>query len=250
VLLGASNLTLAFPLVIEALRHRALGPVEVLAALGHGRSYGQPSRVFFRELPGIEDCGLWPDLARAQPADTQAVVCDLGNDIVYGFEVARIAAWVATCLGRLEAARARITLVRMPLTVVDGIGSFRFRLARSVLFPGRRIDLATLRERVHALDREIVALAHRHGASMVEPPASWYGLDPIHVRPGHRREAWGTILEAGAPRNGRIRSESLARADRLALRKARPQWRRHFGREQRCTQPAAELLDGTTISLY
>ena len=58
VALGASNLTRGFRTVVSAAR-AAWGPeVQVLAALGHGRSYGAPSRVPFRTLPGILESGL------------------------------------------------------------------------------------------------------------------------------------------------------------------------------------------------
>ena len=53
VALGASNLTRGFQTLVSTARG-AWGPyVEVLAALGHGRSYGAPSRLVFRTLPGI-----------------------------------------------------------------------------------------------------------------------------------------------------------------------------------------------------
>jgi len=60
VLLGASNLTLALPTLVDDLRRAAGGPVEVLAACGRGRSYGAWSHLLFvRHLPGITGCGLW-----------------------------------------------------------------------------------------------------------------------------------------------------------------------------------------------
>ena len=38
-------------------------PLEVFVALGHGRSYGRSTRMLGRQLPGILECGLWPELA-------------------------------------------------------------------------------------------------------------------------------------------------------------------------------------------
>ena len=64
VALGASNLTRGFRTVVAAARE-AWGPdVEVLAALGHGRSYGGESRFLGRVRPGILQSGLWSELAR------------------------------------------------------------------------------------------------------------------------------------------------------------------------------------------
>ena len=84
VLLGASNLVAGLPRVVEAARSVWGGPLDILAAAGHGRSYGRSSRVLWRTLPGILSCGLWEDLARRPPASTAALLTDVGNDILYG----------------------------------------------------------------------------------------------------------------------------------------------------------------------
>jgi len=250
VLLGASNLTLAFPLVVGRLRSRLAGPIEILAALGHGRSYGRTSSVLFRELPGIDVCGLWSALEADGSRETLAVLADLGNDIVYGAEVEEIAAWVERSLSRLSAAGARTAIVRMPIDVVERIGELRFRLARGIIFPGRRIDLATVRARVKALDETLVRMARDRSIALVDQPRAWYGLDPIHIVRSRRPQAWDTILSALEPGSDPVRSGELSGADRRALARARPQWRRFLGREGRHAQPSAELLDGTTIALY
>lgn len=250
MLLGASNLTLAFPLVVGELRSRLRVPVEMVAALGHGRSYGASSSVLFRELPGIDVCGLWSALERSGRPETFALLTDLGNDIAYGREVPEITSWIERCIARLAAAGARTALVRMPVDVVEGLGELRFRVAKGIIFPGRRIDLATVRTRVRELDARVLALARDRSITVVDQPASWYGFDPIHVLRSRREEAWRTILAALLPGSDPVPPTTLSRPDRRALRRARPQWRRHFGREQGRDQPSAELLDGTTIALY
>lgn len=250
MLLGASNLTLAFPLVVGRLRSRRAGPIEILAALGHGRSYGRTSSVLFRELPGIDVCGLWSALEAAERRETVALLADLGNDIVYGHEVEEIAVWIERSLSRLAAAGARTALVRMPLDVVDRISELRFKMARGIIFPGRTIDLATVRARVRALDLKVLAIARDRSVTVVDQPRAWYGLDPIHIVRSHRAQAWDAILSALDPGADPARSRELSGADRRALRRARPQWRRFLGRERRRAQPSAELLDGTTIALY
>jgi hypothetical protein len=59
VALGASNLTRGFHTLVSAAR-TAWGPeIEILAALGHGRPYGGPSRFLVRGLPGILESGVW-----------------------------------------------------------------------------------------------------------------------------------------------------------------------------------------------
>ena len=65
VALGASNLTRGFQTIVSTARSMWGPDVEVLAALGHGRSYGAPSRIVFRTLPSILKSGLWDELESA-----------------------------------------------------------------------------------------------------------------------------------------------------------------------------------------
>ena len=69
--LGASNLTLGFSTVLATARSEWGQDVEVLAAVGYGRSYGAPSTIAMRTLPGILQSGLWTDLARLDQASAQ-----------------------------------------------------------------------------------------------------------------------------------------------------------------------------------
>src|SRR3954453_18449440 len=114
VLLGASNMKMGLPAVAGRLRRAAGGPIEVLAACGHGRSYVQWSRIVFgaRALPGIADCGLWDALSALPESPTLALMIDGGNDLLYGPTTGEIAAAFGTCLGRLAALGADV--VTMP----------------------------------------------------------------------------------------------------------------------------------------
>ncbi len=251
VLLGASNLTLAFPHVVAHVRSALRSPLDVFAAIGHGRSYGKTSRVLLRELPGITDCGLWAALDRSVGGDgALALLTDFGNDLVYGTDVGTIAQWIGSILERLASHRARCAIVRLPLQSLERLSPLRFRVARGILYPSHRVELAELRERAHALDERMLALARAHGAMLVEQRGEWYGFDPIHIRTGRRREAWDEILAPLVNGASGTSSRALERVERRALRRLRPEQRRWMGREQRRAQPAAELLDGTTISVY
>ena len=119
VLIGASNLSLAFPDVLDAARALWGGPLEVLAAHGLGRSYGIPTRVLGRELPGILECGLWPALEALEPRPAVALLTDPGNDIAYQVPVERIAGWMRETVLRLERAGARIVVTRPPLASLE-----------------------------------------------------------------------------------------------------------------------------------
>jgi len=105
VALGASNLTRGFQTVIATAR-AAWGPdVEMLAALGHGRSYGAQSRLIVRTLPGILQSGLWRKLETLPVAPTRGLITDVGNDIVYGFSAQQTLEWVEED-GRIVVRRA------------------------------------------------------------------------------------------------------------------------------------------------
>jgi hypothetical protein len=256
VLLGASNLTHAFPVVVAGLQARLPGPVDVLAAIGRGRSYGRTSRFLVRELPGILGCGLWRALEERPRAHTRALLADLGNDLVYGAEVGEIAAWIERILDRFREQEARCAIVRLPLGNIDRISELRFRIARSLFYPGRAADLDVLRARARELDACTVEIAERRGVALVTQRAEWYGLDPIHVLRARLEEvtsAWlapicGTVANGSSAREGV--AKRLARADRSAVRGIRPEERRLLGRPQHRAQPCAHLLDGTAISVY
>ena len=115
VALGASNLTRGLQTVVASARG-AWGPeVEIVAALGHGRSYGADSHFVVRTLPGILQSGLWRKLETAAPVPTRALVTDVGNDILYGYPVEQVLEWVDEALGRLRLHTDDIVVTDLPL---------------------------------------------------------------------------------------------------------------------------------------
>jgi hypothetical protein len=252
VLLGASNLKMGLPAVVGRLRSAAGGPVEVLAACGHGRSYVGWSRIFFglRSLPGIAGCGLWQalaDLPRAAGIPTVALLMDAGNDLLYGPTTGEIADSVAACLERLAALGAEVVALPLPLVSLEKISGLHYHVARTILFPGRGESWPSLRGRARDLDGRLRGLAAAHGCRLVEPQASWYGLDPIHFRRRRRARAWDEIV-AHWRRLPPRPPQPLPRRLRVPL------WGsaelRLLGREKRTPQPACRLPDGSTIALF
>jgi hypothetical protein len=246
VLLGASNLKIGLPFLLDRLRRRAGGPVEVLAACGHGRSYGAWSRfLFVRRLPGIAACGLWRDLESRPPLPTVALLTDVGNDLVYGEDAARIAGWVESCLDRLTGHQAETVLTLLPLARLEKLTGWQVRLAVSLLFPGRDAPWPGLLDRARDLDARLRRMAAERGAGVVEPEAGWYGVDPIHLRPSRRQEAWERLLSLWP-----LPPESGDRPVRLRLPLLGAEEVRLLGRALRYPQPAARSEDGTSLSLY
>jgi hypothetical protein len=250
VLLGASNVARGISTLVETASGVCGRPLEVLAAFGHGRSYGMRMSLLGRALPGIAECGLWEALPKRPPADTAALLTDVGNDLLYGVAPEDVAAWVQACLARLKQAGARTVLTPLPLCSITNLSRRKYLLLRNVLFPGSRVDHASALERARDLDRRLRALAAEHGAAVVEHRPEWYGLDPIHVRRRHWASAWREVLAPwaeGAPLPPPA-AGSLCRW--LRLRLLPPQQRWFFGREQRRDQPAGRLADGTTLAYY
>jgi hypothetical protein len=250
VLLGASNLTRGISTVVETAQGVWGSPLEVLAALGHGRSYGFRSRVLGRELPGITACGLWDDLAPRPPAETAALVTDIGNDLLYGASVPMILGWVADSLDRLTALGARTVMTLLPLASVEELPEWRFKIARSCAFPKSRAQLDEILAQARELNAGLAQLAVERRVRVVEQRGAWYGFDAIHIRLRHWRAAWSEILApwSDAPTAAPGARGSLTRW--LYLRSLPPLERKLFGRARRAAQPSGRLRDGTTIALY
>jgi len=209
ILLGASNVTLGFPLLLQQLRQRQSGPLDIFAAHGHGRSYGRWSRALGRELPGILDCGIWQALQdseaggeseiaaandAASPMPTAALITDVGNDLVYGVEPQVLLDWVRTILDRVMPRCAEITLLLPPLQNIRQLDEARFQFFRKILFPTHPVELAPLREKVEELFQGLTHLAETYQIRQLVPPLDWYAVDPIHVRWRRRSIAWQSVL--------------------------------------------------------
>ncbi|MBW3599630.1 MAG: hypothetical protein KY475_20450 [Planctomycetes bacterium] len=249
VLVGASNLAIHLPVVVETARRIWGSPLEVMAAVGHGRSYGATTSVLGRVLPGILNCGLWQDLRDRPQAHTAALVTDIGNDLLYGMTVEQIAEWVDECLSRLAPVARPLVVTELPLESAQSLTAWRFALMRTAFFPSCRLSLDDALAQAAELNERVRELAARYEALLVRPSAAWYGLDPIHIRRTGGAIVWREILGRWSP----LVEAEAARASLaqwIALRRMRPLERRLWGRVQRQAQPAGRMPDGTTIWLY
>ena len=252
IVLGASNVTLAFPRLWHGLRRASTEPLEMFAAHGHGRSFGTWSRIGPRELPGIVPCRLWDDLA-AQPPSSEpprALITDIGNDLLYGVDPDQIAEWVATCLQRLTAMSARIVMTQLPLASALSLGRARFRFFRSLLFPSSDLQFDDLQSQVTRLNQRLVELGREHEVSTLELRGHWYGFDPIHIRRRHRNPAWQELLTSWFDDPTAADYRAATPTQSLRQWRQRPSERRWFGREQAAAQPTLREADGSTLWLY
>jgi hypothetical protein len=247
VALGASNLTRGFQALVSGARERWGSDVEVLAALGHGRSYGSESRVLVRTLPGILQSGLWAELDRLPPAPTLGLITDVGNDILYGATAPRILSWVAECAERLQRHTREVVLTDLPLASVRRLSPARFVLFRTILFPRSRLTLAETIDIAEAVVAGIEALAVERHLRFFRLRSDWYGFDPIHIRPRHWRAAFQQMLgiDAASATSGRS-----SRLEGLRLYALRPERERLFGVERVRPPVGTKLGRGGRVWLF
>ena len=246
VALGASNLTRGFHTVVGTGRS-VWGPdVEILAALGHGRSYGAPSQFIIRTLPGILKSGLWTELEHLPQKPTRGLITDVGNDILYGFSVERTLGWVEETLIRLKRLTDDIVLTDLPLASVRRLSNLKFLAFRTALVPSCRLPLAHVIERAEQVNAGLAILADTYGARLFHLNPAWYGFDPIHIKPSLWRPAWQQILGV-QPRTETGKGSAL---ESLRLYFMRPERRWLLGREQITPQSGTVLRSGGKVWLY
>ncbi|MGB6045737.1 MAG: hypothetical protein WBF93_21460 [Pirellulales bacterium] len=250
ILLGASNLTRAISTIVETTHQLCGSPLDIYAALGHGRSYGMTSSVLVRRLPGILQCGLWDALPQASPAPINALITDIGNDLIYGADPELIAEWIEQCLARLASHEADIVLTQLPLQNIEALSPARYVVLRTVLFPFCRHDLTTMLRLAHQLDQHVQQLAQEYQTHLVAPQPEWYGIDPIHIKIRHWSTAWPTILAPWSkaatlppPAAGSLRRW-------FYLRTRAPLQRQILGWPQRHEQPCGVLPNGSAIHFF
>lgn len=249
VLLGASNLSRGLPTLLEIVRHGRREPLDILAAPGRGRSYGLTSRILGRSLISLTACGLWPALDSSPAIPTDALITDVGNDILYGVPPATLLAWVETVVERLRTRDGTIIVTGLPMTALKTLGPRRFTLLRTVLFPGKKLGFSTARQRAEEVDAGLRRLAAKYGATFVEPRDEWYGWDPIHIRRSQWSAAWQEIVAAW--RMERVLDRvHVPFVPWLVEQFRRPAERRLFGIVQRCRQPCRTWSNGTRLSIF
>lgn len=250
ILLGASNLTRSFPTVVATVRQTWPEPIEIMAAMGHGRSYGLDSSVLGKKISGIFPCALWRDLQNRPSLPTAALATDIGNDILYGISPNQMLDWVERCLDRLAEAGAATIVTQMPVDSIERLGERRFQFFRRLFFPRSKLALADARSLVREINERLIAIGQTRKIPVIPASASWYGLDPIHLKWGMKRRAWPVLLAAwrATQEPFTISPSSLSMASYLAG--LEPSDYSRFGFQRRVAQPNGRLNDGTTISLY
>lgn len=245
--LGASNLTLGLSSVLGIARS-AFGPqVEVLAALGYGRSYGASSTIAIRTLPGILQSGLWRELEARPRANTRGLITDVGNDILYGFSPEQILQWVQEAASRLLSHTNDVVLTDLPRASIRRLSPRSFLFFRTLFFPPCRLSRDEVFERVDRVNEGLAGIAASLGLRLAHLEDAWYGFDPIHIRPRAWPAAWRKIIAGEPVPDGGADFSSLELA-RLHL--LPPERRFLLGLEQRTPQTGRRLRRGGCLWIY
>jgi hypothetical protein len=250
IFLGASNLVRSISTVVETARGLWREPVEIMAAIGHGRSYGQNSRMLGRKISGIFPCALWKDLQTREALPTVALVTDVGNDLGYGVRVPELVSWVDGCLEHLDRAGASTIITELPLARLERLTERQFLFFRTLFFPKSRLTYDDIRTRAHDLNASLLAIGERRKIPVISVSGAWYGLDPIHLKRSAWREAWPQLLGAWRSEEEVSVRPHASFARWAYLRSLAPAEHEVFGFQRRAEQPNGVLRDGTTVSLY
>lgn len=241
ILLGASNLVRSFPTVVATVRQTWSDPVEIMVAMGHGRSYGQDSVVLGRKISGIFPCALWQDLQNRPPLPTSALVTDIGNDILYGISPDVIVKWVERCLDRLAEVGASTIVTQLPAESIERLGERRFRFFRRLFFPRSKLTLNGAREQMHEINRRLMAIGESRKIPVISVPAAWYGFDPIHLKRAMKRTAWSAITRAWRDTAEPIAMSPSSWWTAAYLSALAPSERSIFGFSRRAAQPSGRF---------
>jgi hypothetical protein len=245
--LGASNVTLGLSAVLSTARAAWGQDVEVLAALGYGRSYGSPSTIAFRNLPGILQSGLWQDLAALPAAPTHGLITDIGNDILYGSSPEQILGWVEEAAERLLVFTPDVAITDLPVESIRRLTPSTFLFFRTLFFPPCRLSRNDVLTRVYAVNEGVVRLAERRGLRLTPLRREWYHFDPIHLRPKAWPVAWRQILLC---ENGQDIRADFSPLELARLHTLPPHRRSLFGFEQTARQTGRPLSRGGRLWLY
>lgn len=250
MLLGASNLTRAFPTVVSAALSSFERPLSILAAMGFGRSYGQESRFFLKKNSGIFQSKIWDVLKHNSQTSTTAFVTDIGNDLAYEVPVETVVEWIETCLDRLDSIASCVVLSDLPMSSLRDVGEARYRLFRTVLFPSCRLTWTEMLTRAERLSERLHLLSESRNIPIFVDENEWYGFDPIHPRVSAYSAIWRELFALAGAKLDENPAQENHRLLSWYIRDLRPESWSMFSISRHAQQPQGRLHDGTTISLY
>ncbi len=263
VILGASNLSLGYPIVCRHLVESSDKPLEIFSACGHGRSYGKWSQFLYRGIPGIIQCELWNQLKieqdKKRASSIRALLTDVGNDLVYGKSVSQILEWLRICLDQLQEHEADIIVTELPVEPLMKLSRFRYELTRRLFFGGKSLCWDEMQSRILLLNEELIQITNEYQIRLIKPNSKWYGFDPIHIKKSQRLTAWKEILSCTSEKKCTVEESCTAEANIQksvpaglfsgnSLKRCDRAERKIFGKIKRTSQPVLESEHLTAFS--
>ena len=100
------------------------------------------------------------------------------------------------------------------------------------------------------VNQGLASLAAARGLQFVQMRREWYGVDPIHIRPGLWRPAWQEILGCGMGHEIGERSKIGAWPEGLSLYLMQPERQWLFGVERSSRHTGVALSRGGRVWLF
>src|SRR5262249_2518944 len=119
VILGASNVARGIATIADVARETFGSPVEVLAAMGHGRSHGCTPSIPLSPVRASRESGVCQAMKTRPPLPTWTILTDIGNDLIYGCQPEQVTQWIDDCAGRLRGRSESMLLTGLPLASVQ-----------------------------------------------------------------------------------------------------------------------------------
>ena len=199
-LLGSSNLTFGLPYAIAHLLSRLKGrTVTFFVAHGPGRSYEVDSGSLGIKFRALSRCDLLPAFEQARAAnpgaDARALLTDIGNDLMHGIDADRLVARVRHIVQTLHNLDTTVAVTALPIEGLSAIPTWKYNLARRIIYPTRRTAHETVLSHVNAIHGELRQMASGGVLKLLPTLREWYFPDECHLRIRKHPEAMGTWLD-------------------------------------------------------
>lgn len=234
LVLGASNVSLAWSEIVSLAMQSSSEPLDLVTAQGMGRAYVTTSSGFaFRRLPGILHSGLWNAFTDFNDDKSPSVLMtDLGNDLLYGRSVSEVIDGANECIHRIRqwSSNADFVLTAPPLASVLRLQPTQFHVMKRLLFPFSPLDMPQVKQATQDLFDGVRQIAVNEHIKLYEPPIRYFGFDPIHVRRRYRRDVFRSMLSLWE-------QPPCSAVKWNRFRKVVPERRLILGRKRRQAQP-------------
>lgn len=197
LLYGASNLWLSRKAALSEIRARFEGNLEIGLACGPGRSYGLDAGNPWNRYRALKTIDF--ELPTPKPAQSWALLTDVGNDIAYQQRPDTIVDWMGNLATQLEKRGYQIMVTGLPVETLTRVPPWMFKLLAWIYYSKRGLQQQELNQALWDVEGGLRELCEKRGYPFISTQAHWFGIDHFHLRPSFNREYWTTILDRYQP---------------------------------------------------